>query len=252
MKKAVFILILSAAIIGSFAYFNVAKAYISRPITPVITSPYIKRAIPKIAYVPMIVSRGNTNGKKVVALTFDDGPITTNTTQFCNALNGYGAKATFFMVGRRINTFPEEARIAQTCGEVANHTYSHVDMTTLDYLHQADQIGLGDTEIKNATGQATVWFRPRGGLYNSVTRLLMIKTWHKMVLWDVSGYDTNIAANSTNVKDNVLGGTKPGSIILLHQTQKSLDALPGILAGLKARGYTVTTVSDLLNNYSSF
>lgn len=228
-------------------------ASLTRPIVPIVPpNPSGPIIIPstKISRAPRLFKSVPTNGRKVVAITFDDGPTSTNTANFCSTLNRYGAKATFFMVGRRLSAIQTQAAEAEKCGEIGNHSWEHLTMSRIGDDKQRDQIVLTDEIVKKLIGKNPIWFRPKGGIYNEMTKLLMFKTGHKMVLWDVEGSDgLGINLPASEIANNVLKDTKPGSIIMLHQTNpETLKALPTILSTLKARGYRVTTVTELVNN----
>jgi peptidoglycan/xylan/chitin deacetylase (PgdA/CDA1 family) len=187
----------------------------------------------------------------MVAITFDDGPH--NTAGFCKVLNAYGAKGTFFFVGNRLDAAPNEAKVAQTCGEVADHTENHIWFNTKTTFAQAyPEFANDQTSIEKAGAPRTFWARPRGGIYNSSIIDAANKAGQVIVNWNIKAYDYG-PDNPTRqqIINRVVYSEdlKPGAIILLHQTYgHTIEALPTILSLLRDKGYKVTTVSELIAN----
>jgi peptidoglycan/xylan/chitin deacetylase (PgdA/CDA1 family) len=190
--------------------------------------------------------------KKMVAITFDDGPTSANTAEFCKILNTYKAKATFFFVGSRLAALPGEAAIANSCGEIGNHTLSHYEFNYTTTVDQAYKEIEGAEQIFAKYSERTKWFRPRGGIFNSNVLAGMKKTNEVLINWNVKAGDYGPEnPNRDTIVSRVLNSTEltPGSIILLHQTYgPTKEALPFIFDGLTKKGYTVTTVSELMAN----
>ncbi|MCL1879865.1 MAG: polysaccharide deacetylase family protein [Actinomycetia bacterium] len=177
--------------------------------------------------------------RKWVALTFDDGPGN-YTAQLLNDLKKRRVTATFFVLGSMATSRRALLRRMISEGhEIGNHTYGHnPNASTL-----IAQLSRTDAVVKAATGQTTTLMRPPGGSINSTTR----KCGKPIVLWSVDPRDW-ADRNSGIVYDRVIGSTKSGSIVLLHDIHPtSTAAALRIVDTLKERGYTFVSVSELLN-----
>lgn len=196
--------------------------------------------------------RGRTDTASV-ALTFDDGP-SEDTERILEVLRAYELKATFFMLGRQVELFPQTARRVVTDGhEIGNHSYSHPvylfrsSGATRLQLERAQEI------IATITGKQPRLARPPCGVrtpaYFAAARRLGLRT----VQWDVAGFDWK-ERTSAEIASSVLREASAGSIVLLHDGDSALirdrsatvAALPMIIEGLKARGLGVVPLSQLL------
>lgn len=194
-------------------------------------------------------SSGTTSTpSKMVALTFDDGPSTTTTTQILDILDNYGVKATFFLIGNQINSSTKSILQRQNSSghELANHSYSHSDMTTMSYSTIQSEINQTNNLIKSYTGQTPKFFRPP---YISVNSTM----YSAIDMAFIQGIMCNDWVDSTSASqraNTVLSSVSNGSIVLLHDYQgnsQTVSALPTIIEGLKNQGYTFVTVSQLFS-----
>jgi len=197
-----------------------------------------------------IVPRVNTR-QKVVALTFDDGPIPGVTEEVLSILNEAGVKATFFVIGVNLERNPEEGRKIFTAGhELGNHTYSHKRMVLKTPSFIESEIERTDQLIRQAGYQSAIHFRPPYGKKLILLPYFLARTSRKTITWDVEPDSyPEIAADSNKIVAHVMEKTKPGSIILLHVMgrSESLKAVKGVIAGLKGQGYSFKTVSEMLD-----
>ncbi|MBD8069694.1 polysaccharide deacetylase family protein [Bacillus sp. PS06] len=184
-----------------------------------------------------------TTGKRV-ALTFDDGPHPENTVKIVDLLERYDAKATFFMLGSRVDFYPNIVKkMAEAGHELGNHTWNHKDLTLLS----SDQIELEvkDTNriIQEATGQIPSVFRPPYGATNkSVESVIGIPS----VLWTIDTLDWK-SHDPNQVLKIVQDNVKDGSIILMHDIHGStVEAVELVLKYLQKEGYQCVTVSEVL------
>ncbi len=187
---------------------------------------------------------------QVVAITFDDGPDPVGTPRLLDMLKERGIKATFFLIGRSVTTWPEVVRrIAAEGHEVANHSWSHPQLTSLRESRVVSELQTTHDAIVKACGVAPLLYRPPYG----ATRLSQQKMIHDRfrypcILWDVDPLDWQSPRSSTKVHDRVLAQTKAGSIILCHDIHhETVDAMPSTLDDLKARGFQFVTVTQLIN-----
>ena len=188
----------------------------------------------------------NPNGK-MVALTFDDGPTST-TSQVLDVLDKYGVKATFFLVGQNINGNTRSILERQNASghELANHSYTHSDMTTMSYSAIQNEINQTNNLIKQYTGQTAKFFRPpyisvNNTMYSAIDMGFVQGTMHND--WDGS-------SSSYQIANSVTQGVKDGQIILLHDFQgntATVNALPTIIENLQSQGYQFVTMSELFS-----
>ncbi len=190
-----------------------------------------------------VVRRG-PGGKKLVALTFDDGP-TVYTPQVMDVLRRKKVKATFFMLGDMVSRDPSTARRVLAAGhEVANHSSSH------PLLPGYADISRASRTIRRATGFRPCLFRPPYGALNSSVVASVRNLGMKSVLWDVDTSDWSTPGTGT-IRSRI-GRAGPGSIILMHDgggsRSQTVAALAGGIHDLRSRGYRFVTVTRLLGN----
>ncbi|CAM3862525.1 polysaccharide deacetylase family protein [Mesobacillus zeae] len=180
---------------------------------------------------------------KQVALTFDDGPHPQNTPAILNLLKKYDAKATFFMLGSRVDFYPDVAKqVAEQGHELGNHTWDHKDLTTLPAFEVQDEIKKTDYAIKKATGIPSSAYRPPYGAFNDQVKNSAGGT---PVLWSVDTLDWK-SKNPNEVLSIVKSNVGDNSIILMHDIHATtVEALDKVLQYLKSEGYHFVTVSEI-------
>ena len=183
-----------------------------------------------------------------VAMTFDDGPSAKLTPRLLDMLKERGIKATFFLIGQNVAANPEIVqRIVAEGHEVANHSWDHKAFTKVG----ADGVKMEITEtndaIQKAVGFKPLLVRPPYGATNStITKRLNEEYGLKVIMWSVDPLDWK-DRNSAVVRDRILKGAGPGSIILAHDIHATtVDAMPATLDALIAKGYKFATVSELI------
>ena len=184
---------------------------------------------------------------KCVALTFDDGP-TPYTDRLLNVLKDEGAKATFFLIGNKVAADPGGAkRIAQAGMEIGNHTWEHPNMTTIPARYVPDQLSRAQRAIADATGVTPGIWRPPGGLTNPDIDAVAAKDGLAAILWDVIPFDWINDSNTAATRWMLMTQIKPGLVVLFHDTYSStVDLVQQFIPVLKANGYRLVTVSELL------
>ena len=184
---------------------------------------------------------------KCVALTFDDGPGPF-TDRLLGVLADAGAKATFFMIGNKVAANPEGARrVAEAGMEIGNHTWEHPNMTTIPAEYVPAQLSRANDAIAAATGQTPSLWRPAGGLTNAAVNDVAAESGLAGVLWDVIPFDWINDSDTAATRYMLMTLIKPGSVVLLHDTYSStVDLVYQFLPVLKANGYRLVTVSELL------
>lgn len=184
---------------------------------------------------------------KCVALTFDDGPGPFDE-RLLSVLKDNDAKATFFLIGNKVAANPAGAkRIADAGMEIGSHTWEHPNMTTIPTDDIAAQFSKANDAIGAATGHQPVLYRPAGGLSDGVVRQTAGQFGLAEILWDVIPFDWANDSNTAATRYMLMTYIKPGSVILLHSTYSStVDLVYQFLPVLRANGYRMVTVSELL------
>lgn len=190
--------------------------------------------------------------KKVVALTFDDGPHPVFTPAILKILDKYKIKATFFMVGKQMEKYPNIVKQAIDSGnEIGNHTYTHphdieadTDAQMIRELDKCEQI------IENMTGKRAHLFRPPRGLINGSVLTIANEEGYKTILWTVCA-DHHDAPTPEDMARRVMRRIKPGAIVLAHDGMtgmrwRDVPATEEIIRQLQAKGYKFVTISELL------
>ncbi len=193
--------------------------------------------------------------KKVVALTFDDGPYSPYTEQLLDVLKEYQVPATFFIVGQNVEKYPEVVqRIVNEGHQLGNHTYHHVDLLKSDRKTIEEEIDRTSQSIKKVTGIVPHVVRPPHGFRDPVVMEIMDQRGLKVVEWSIMSRDwTNPGVEI--IVDRTVTKVKNGSIILLHDGDgiaskasrlQSVEATRRIIQTLSAQGYKFVTVDEIL------
>lgn len=192
-------------------------------------------------------SSGTSNGK-YIAITFDDGPVASNTTRLLNMLKQRNIKATFYVLGPRVKSNQGLMRRMVAEGhEVGNHTWTHTKLTTLSDSGVRSELKRTEDAIIEATGIKPRTMRPPYGALSTRQRSMVFNEFgYPTILWDVDPEDWKKPGPSV-IKNRILSKTKAGSIILLHDLHSaSVDSVPATVDALLRQGYKFVTVSQLL------
>lgn len=196
---------------------------------------------------PGVFNSVNTS-RKVVALTFDDGPHGQLTPKLLDLLQHEGVHATFFVLGSCVAANPEIVqRMAAEGHEVANHSWNHPRLPSLSRQKFEQQIRDTTEIIEKNTGKKVALMRPTYGLYNErVKNELTGEFGLDVILWSVDPNDWK-RPGADVVARRLVAGARPGAILLSHDIHPgTIAAMPQVIAQLKAQGYTFATVSELL------
>ena len=183
--------------------------------------------------------------KKVVALTFDDGPDGNTTPQALDILAKYKIKATFFVQGKNIAGNEAILKRMQSEGhEVGNHSWNHPILTKLSLEDAKKQITDTEDAIKSVLGKSTKLMRPPyGAISDDIRNSLDLS----FIMWDVDSLDWK-SKNEAAILTEIQHQTSDGAIILMHDIhQPSVNSLPKVIEYLQEQGYSFVTVSELLN-----
>lgn len=189
----------------------------------------------------------NPDGK-YIALTFDDGPSAKVTPRVLQTLEQHDAKATFFMLGNRVEMYPNIAAQVVAAGhELANHTFSHPNLKKLTHKEMTEEISKTNKIIEAATGVTPTLFRPPYGIYNQDILNYTTSENYTTIMWSVDSLDWK-SRNPAAIKNEILNNITNKSVVLMHDIHTATaEALPEILMALKKEGYEFVTVSELLS-----
>ena len=157
------------------------------------------------------------------------------------------AKITFFIGGSWAKRFPEVLRLLADKGhELGNHSWSHPHPNSLSKSQNMEQIRRTEQFIKDTVNSQTRLYAPPYGEYNDTVLAAAAELGYKTILWSVDTIDWQRPPVEL-LKQRVLRKVHNGAIILLHPTAPTAQAMPSLIRELKEQGYTITTVSDIIN-----
>lgn len=183
--------------------------------------------------------------KPMIALTFDDGPSNSATTRILNVLEKHNARATFFVVGSRVDSYSYQIKRAYNLKcEIGNHSYGHKTLTSLSVDSLKWELSETDRRIQAITGVSPVLMRPPGGSYKTDT--VRKNTPYPIVMWSVDTRDWE-SRNATAVVNHIKSHAYDGAIILMHDLYDSTAAATEIIVPwLISQGYQLVTVSEMM------
>jgi peptidoglycan/xylan/chitin deacetylase (PgdA/CDA1 family) len=189
---------------------------------------------------------GGNRGREV-ALTFDDGPGV-YTRLVLAKLRKHGVGATFFIVGRNIPLLPGATAQERALGAVGDHTFTHPLLTSLSPGAAEQEIVSTQQDLARSSGGPVFLFRPpyggRDGQIDSIARAHGLLE----IMWTVDSRDS-LGANYAQIEANVIGGLRPGAIILMHENHgQTVRALLSIFAALQRKHLRAVGVPQLLTD----
>jgi peptidoglycan/xylan/chitin deacetylase (PgdA/CDA1 family) len=196
------------------------------------------------------LSHGPREGTEI-ALTFDDGPVPPYTGHVLDILDRYDVRATFFCVGMNASAYPDEvARIREGGHGLGNHTWSHPFLMELSQPQLAAQVERAGEAIAQSSGGAVpTLFRPPYGSRTPQVLDWLARSGSTVVLWDVLPDDWAMPGADT-IRDRVVAGVEPGSIVVLHDgggdRSQTVAALAPTIEGLLERGLSFVDIPRLL------
>ncbi len=194
----------------------------------------------------------NRSAGKYVALTFDDGPHPEYTDQILDILEQNGAKATFFIIGKNAEQYPDIVKKEFDAGhEIGNHTYSHPNMTGITIEEAIKEIEKTQDIIFEITGERPKLFRSPGGYYYDELVGAIEGIDCRAVLWSWRQDTRDWKKPSVeSIVKTVMSNLQDGDIILFHdyntKGSPTPEALKILLPALKEKGYSFVTVSELM------
>jgi peptidoglycan/xylan/chitin deacetylase (PgdA/CDA1 family) len=160
-----------------------------------------------------------------VHLTFDDGPHPSATPKVLDILGRRGIRATFFLVGENIRQHPALAKEIKSCGHtVGSHSLSHQPLFLKSIGYQRDQIEGANSVFEKILDLSPQFFRPPFGYFDFRTLRVAREAGQKVVMWNLDPHDFDPSRSQTIVQV-VLNRVTPGSIVLLHDNERTVTVV---------------------------
>ena len=211
--------------------------------------------VPGLGMYATVHSHGARDRRRV-ALTFDDGPHPQTTRAVLEMLEQHQAKATFFVVGEKVERHPDVVREIVAQGHsLGLHGFAHDRLLSLRTpAFVARDIERTQRAIEGACGRRPTLFRPPVGFISPRTAAAAKRANVQFIGWSARGFDGRGSISASRLVQRIEGQLEPGAIVLLHDaaerddfTPAVLSALPNILEAIEARGLVAVTVEQLLN-----
>ncbi|MGA8942905.1 MAG: polysaccharide deacetylase family protein [Thermoactinomyces sp.] len=199
---------------------------------------------------PASIYYSGTGPEKKIALTFDDGPDARYTGQILDILKRYNVSATFFVIGKQVQYFPEVVqRMVREGHVVAGHSWSHPNLAKLSDAQVRQEIVRTNQAVKNVTGKNMAMIRAPYGSVKGKEKVIN-QMGISIVGWNIDTWDWKAGRTPRQVTQAVLQNLSPGSIVLKHSgggdRSATVQALPKIIESLQQKGYEFVTVNELL------
>lgn len=197
--------------------------------------------------VPLILRRAETTQPNV-ALTFDDGPHPSLTPRLLDILAEHDARATFYVIGRNAERYPDILRrIAAEGHEIGNHTWSHPSLYGVNDRTMITELQRTNDIIQDTVGFAPVSIRPPyGNMYPRQSQLAFQELGLTTVLWSIDPLDWQRPGASV-VASRILNQHHAGAVVLSHDIHgPTIRAMPSVVQGLQSRGYNLVQVSEIM------
>ncbi|MFB9834206.1 polysaccharide deacetylase family protein [Actinoallomurus acaciae] len=189
--------------------------------------------------------------QRLVALTFDDGPMPNWTPMVHDILDEERIPATFFLVGARVRDNARLIHGRMDRHAVGNHTWAHKDLTRMTHPQAYQAMHRAHTMIAKVTGKEPRLLRPPMGNIGGTTVSAAGALGYHVVLWSLKMREAYLGHPPGRLVDYIVDSTEPGTILLAHDTGHrdrliAIRGLPAMIRGLRAKGFEFVTVPDLL------
>jgi peptidoglycan/xylan/chitin deacetylase (PgdA/CDA1 family) len=205
---------------------------------------FIQRVFPKYLW-------SKSMDEEVIYLTFDDGPTPEITPWVLNLLEQYNAKATFFCIGKNLRQHPVLVRqIVEQQHKIGNHSFSHLKGWQTKSKNYINDILQAAEVIQSTTNNTAInqklLFRPPYGQITKTQANVLIDKGFTIVLWNILTGDFDPNLNPEKSLKKTLKNTKPGSIVVFHDSLKAKKnlqyILPNVLKHWSQQGYQFKTL----------
>lgn len=197
---------------------------------------------------PDIIKYKVETDDKIIALTFDDGPDNNHTPEILEVLEKHHVPATFFLLGSRVEKYPEEVKEIMKAGhDIGNHTYWHPELTKTGVANMELELNKSERSIEHVIGKKPVLFRAPYGALNEELVKALPELGYRAVGWSIDSEDWR-GITEEEIKQKVINGLHPGSIVLMHSAGENLhtaDALDELIPYLRKEGYQFVTVAQM-------
>ncbi len=200
-----------------------------------------------------IAIAGTKTTDKVVALTFDHSWGNTFTSPILDTLKEKNVKATFFLMGPWTKKYGDVAKRIHTEGhEIGSHGHKHDNYGEKNSEWVKEDIRVASDEIEQTVGVRPTLLRPPNGSYSKESLRVTEEMGCRTIIWNIDSLDWKNPGRDVII-DRVVKRLKAGGIILLHASdtpRQTADALPELIDRIRAEGYEIVTVGELLANHS--
>lgn len=185
--------------------------------------------------------------EKKVALTMNCAWNADDIDKILNVLNENNVKITFFMVGNWIDKYPEAVKKIHEAGhEIGSHSDTHPHVNNLSYEKNIEEIEKSNDKIEKLTGARTNLYRAPYGEYNDTVIKAATDKGYFTIQWNLDTLDY-IGLTGDKMWQRLENKLMPGSVILTHNgTEHTADSLDMIIKNIKAKGFEITKISDLI------
>jgi len=187
--------------------------------------------------------------EKVVALTFDDGPDPVNTPKMLDLLDRHQVKATFFMMGRSVERWPDTAREVLARGhEVGNHSYSHPRLVFMWPARVREEIERTDALLRGIGVTGDICFGPPHGS-KLVVLPYVLGQMGKVAVYSYTDPEEWKRPPAAVMVESVLRQVRPGAVVGFHDVMggETLRAVDEVVTALRAQGYRFAKVSEFVH-----
>ena len=186
--------------------------------------------------------------EKKVALSFDAAWGNGDTELLIDILAKYQAKATFFVVGKWVDAYPESVQQLSDAGHsIQNHSATHPHMAKISQGEMLNELKTCNEKIAAVTGKTPKLFRCPYGEYNNLVIETVLSAGMQTIQWDIDSRDWKADYTVDKIANGILKHVKPGSIILFHNdTKNTPKALPIVLKKLAQQGYSFVLIEDMI------
>jgi len=192
------------------------------------------------------------NSDMKIAMTFDDGPHGTKTSEILDILKKHSVPATFFVIGENVEKYPDIIKREIAEGhEIGNHTYTHFAISDSNISGMAEEILKAENSVYEIAEYRPKLFRPPEGRCNENIASVAASLDYSVILWNIDTRDWAHTSRDSMVS-MVLNNIESGDIVLFHDSvsgrSSTAEALEIIIPRLKEKGYIFVTVSELLDS----